>query len=169
MMAAIIIGAIIAGVSTLLGVIISGIINYFQNKSQFERETKRLQQQLIRDKLEELCKTAEKIGDWYRATLAESYFFLSTNRKLEGEINKLPIDRLTMLISFYAVPLKPFLELIIEHNSLFNDTIHIILNIAETSEIRVKALADLQIEVVSIEKICEAIISASADLARKYI
>jgi hypothetical protein len=124
---------------------------------------------LLEINLGNYVKQQRKLAIGYRATLAESYFFLSTNRKLEGEINKLPIDRLTMLISFYAVPLKPFLELIIEHNSLFNDTIHIILNIAETSEIRVKALADLQIEVVSIEKICEAIISASADLARKYI
>jgi hypothetical protein len=165
--AMLIIGAIIAAIATLLGVIISGVINYVVSKNQFNREKDWQRKQFVREKLETICQIIEEIDDWHRKLWSEALMFIQYGKKLEIGIKKIPTDRLSMLINFYAPALKPFLELISEEILSFGKALIIIINIDESGETKRQAIADLTITQESIRKICEAMTLASADLARK--
>jgi uncharacterized membrane protein YgaE (UPF0421/DUF939 family) len=57
--------ALIVSLLTLLGVIIGGLISYFIAFAQFRYNKKLKEQEIIQQKLEEICQIIEGIGESY--------------------------------------------------------------------------------------------------------
>lgn len=166
-MEGVIIGAIIAAVATLLGIVISGTINFYVTREQFVRETKRQQDQLIRQKLEEICQVVEEIGNEYRRLWGEALLSIEYGKKIEVG-TYLPFDRLSMLINFYAPGLKVYLALLQEVKASFGKVLVEALKFPEGQGInRQSVITDLTAARMAIDKVCQAIATASANIAKK--
>ena len=61
----------ITGIFTLLGTIVGGLVTFYVNKYQFVMQKQWDQKQLIRQKLEDICQTIDKINDSYRYSTVE--------------------------------------------------------------------------------------------------
>jgi len=111
-MDALITGAVIGIIGTLLGTIATGVINYILNRAQFMRDKIFKQKNLIQQKLEEIGLLIEDIDNTYGQLLATAVGHVTTGEKLESEIKPLPMIRLKMLIDYYAPGLKGLFQVL---------------------------------------------------------
>ncbi len=155
-------------IGTLFGVLIGGLVTNFLNSSQFKRESKLKAQQLIQQKLEEICQTAEAIHESNRHLTAECYGYMSLGELPNLDTIKfIPLSHLNMLIYFYAPDLK-------ELSNLLRETVRLH-GIAITEMFENKDPKDIQgafqyVLTASelIDKLCLSIIHSSASIVRDH-
>jgi hypothetical protein len=161
--------AIIGVIGTLLGVVIGGGVNFFINRSQFIREKKYQEQQVIRQKLEEICKLAEEIDDSYRKTWLDSIQLMEYGKKMDF-VTGIPLARLLMLINFYAVELKDTSKILEETRHIFGERLVEVINNAQADRLtRQRINSDITKAYIQISKVCETMATGSANIARRSI
>ena len=159
--------AIIGVIGTLLGVAIGGGVNYFINRSQFIREKKYQEQQVLRQKLEEICQVIERINQSYNNVWADAWQSLKYGKQMPLDDDPLPFARLSMLINFYAPELKENFKLLEDNRNAFGMIlIDVIYNAQAEESKRQKIHNDLSIARGYIAKVCTAMEDEAASLAR---
>ncbi|MHB8067390.1 MAG: hypothetical protein ACYDIC_05775 [Desulfobaccales bacterium] len=93
-------------IGTLLGVSIGGLVTLSVSYFQFKRDKKLKEQQLIQRKLEEICETAEEINRYYTSLMSEAMMSIYLGKKVEITTYHIPLNKIKMLIYFYAKNLK---------------------------------------------------------------
>lgn len=155
-------------IGTLLGVSIGGLVSYLVNSAQFKRDKKLKDQQLIQQKLEEICKTAEEIHTSSRELYAECYGFISLSETFNlDNIKNLRFSYLNMLIYFYAPNLKEISQVLSEAVNLHSIAIIEMIGKVDPTD---KQIAFLYVSKANqlIDKLCTAIIHSSANIVRDH-
>jgi hypothetical protein len=163
--------AIITGVlgiiGTLLGVAIAGWMNRIKDQDQFLREKGWKRQQLIREKLEEICKTIEEIETAHMELWSKTLLYLNQGQRIQLE-SSFPTPRLSMLINFYAPDLKEFLGLLTELIMMFAENVGKAIFLGPGKDPG-NIVVDLTIINFKIKEVCSFMTSLSADLGKKCI
>lgn len=109
------IGVIAALVGAIVGGSIAALISYLQTRTQRARETKKL----LLSKLEETHEALSRLRFAYKKSLSERFATVAgTKREMSGPP---PIERLQMLVGFYAPELAPYLEKIEAARTSYGD------------------------------------------------
>ena len=161
--------AIIASVSGLIGVIVGGLLNYCISNSQFKRERAWQKNLLIKDKLEEIAKTVEKIEYRYRDWVCDAIKHIHFDEGMNHTGVPIPTERLTMLIDFYSPELNNYWESLNAELLSFQDlTIEAIegKTLEAEKDVLVQKLID---RAGKIQKACKDLVNAAAEAARKRL
>jgi hypothetical protein len=148
----------------LFGVIIGGFLTYIINYTQFNRDKKLKQEQIIQQKLEQICEIAEEINRSYSILMGEAIAFVKFGRKMEMKINPIQLDKLKMLIYFYAPSLKELYNNLFEAASVHAEGIAFILNPSVNDK---NTLLELIIKLnQGMTNQCTALVESSANILR---
>jgi hypothetical protein len=98
------IGVIAALVGAIVGGGIAALVSYLQTRNQKARETKKL----LLSKPEEIHEVLSQLRYVYKDSVYKSFAAVANGRR-ETSVAP-PIERLEMLVGFYATELSPYLE-----------------------------------------------------------
>ena len=153
-------------IGTLSGVLIGGIVSYFVSYAQFKRDKQLKEEQIVQQKLEEICKTAEEINTSYNTIMGEVMMFVQFGRKMKIDISPIPLNKLKMLIYFYAPSLKKIYNQLEETARLHAEGMVSI--IKDTTDDK-KAILVLIIKITQLlTNHCTALIESSANIVRSH-
>ena len=154
-------------IGTLSGVLIGGIVSYFVSYAQFNRDKKLKEQQIIQQKLEEICETAEGISRSYTNLMSEAMMFIGFGKKMQIKNGPIPFNKLKMLIYFYAPGLKEIYNQLYDASFLHSESMIYLLN--STSNDDKKAWLSI---IRNLNKLmtnqCTALIEGSANIIRGH-
>jgi gas vesicle protein len=113
----------IAIIGTLAGALIGGGLALLNAHFQLQRQAKRERQKLLLSKLEEIFELLSRIRKAYSLTSLQIVFKLSGTDAAQHTSDEtlIPIERLQLLIGFYAPTLSGHLEKLEQHRNEFGE------------------------------------------------
>jgi len=158
--------ALIGVIGTLLGVAIGGLVTYLVNYAQFKREKKLKEQQLIQQKLEEICQTIENIYTIHRPSFSDALTHIRNGADIKFEVINPPFNKLKMLIYFYAPSLKSLYDVLCDIRFLYGISL---IELNDCNQKNKPAMFNIVSKTFELfETLCEKISEAAADISRTY-
>src|SRR5215213_3707706 len=97
-------------VAALVGAIVGGGIAFFNSQLQLREQRLREKKKLLLSKLEELHEVLSQFRESYRGSIHERLLTAAGAEKVAGNLPKVPIEKLQMLVGFYAPELAEHLR-----------------------------------------------------------
>jgi iron-sulfur cluster repair protein YtfE (RIC family) len=97
-------------IGALAGAIVGGSIALINLRLQLREQRKRERNKLFLSKLEEIHKVLSKFRECYRGSIRERLLTAHGLEKIEEDASQVPIEKLKMLVGFYAPELAEHLR-----------------------------------------------------------
>jgi hypothetical protein len=165
-------------IGTVVGALLAGGAAWFNARSQIRRQDERDRKKYILSKLEELYEAITQLERHYQQlTITEMMSLALVDRKLEKppDVQPLPLNKIQMLVGFYAPELEPLLELLLkcrdDYGAVITRRFELMYHEPEpqVEEAMKKCLADFRDRGLSLSQVCESLQKALILLSKKYI
>lgn len=94
--------AVIGVVGTLLGGLVGGFLTHWNSTALAKLEIKWQQVRLQQEKLEEIAALLDQIDQHYKKLMGEVILKVENNKSFESNGERIPFERLRILMEFYA-------------------------------------------------------------------
>jgi uncharacterized protein (DUF697 family) len=154
-------------IGALVGAIIGGTIAFLNSFLQLREQRKRERNKLILSKLEETHEVLSKLREAYKWVIHERISKLY-GKNIDQELQKVPIERLKMLVGFYAPSLTDQLNMLEISQKVFGDAL--VESVVATTSLNSKeALSNLFERESGINKICVDMQTEIVLISKNYL
>lgn len=162
--------AIIGVVGTLLGGLVGGLLTYLNSTALAKLEMKWQQVRLRQEKLEEISGLLDQVQHRYDKLAGDMLLKVETGKPLEQSGERLPIDRLRILMEFYAPSMLDDWPKLEEGRELFSKVFLDIMSDTqrtkpEKQELNSRAFTAAR----EVTKVCRSLSEKAALLAREAV
>ena len=156
-------------INILIGAGIGGLISFISTRSQFERDRRWQRDRLLQEKLLEIAELSETVQQKISEACANTIAAMG-----RGETPKvldfIPLERLKILIGFYAPELRPHTEQMVKvWNEIGNSFAAVLstrtLGASQQQELNLKLLHGIR----DIREACKHLTEAAAQLAQRRL
>jgi len=153
-----------------VGAFLAGGAAWFNSRFQMRIQAKHERRKLILQKMEEVHELLSQYKQSYKMLTAEFLRIYASGEQELGELEPIPLERLKMLVGFYAPVLGPQLQTLEEHSESYGDRVaeHIQLGGKSDTSAQKKRLGFLLLHSETIGKSCEAMQQEVIQLSKSY-
>lgn len=160
-------------IAALAGAIVGGSIAFLNSRLQLREQRKRERNKLILSKLEEIHQALSQFRDSYNAQSLDRILTtqnVETPQQVKEGTAKVPIERLQMLIGFYAPELSDHLKMLEQSRKEYGDVLIKTVGLERKNEIaKRETLGALTTEWRKVEKTCVDMQAEVIRMSKKYL
>jgi hypothetical protein len=158
-------------IGTIVGALLAGGAAWLNSRSQLRRQEERDRKKLFLGKLEELYEIVSEFKHSYTRTTMAQLTSLAERRALDqSDVPPVPLEKLHMLIGFYAPELEPQLAQLMKCREEFGAVLVRRVGLERQNDARIKSfLGELQVKSINLNQACEETQKRIVALSKRYI